>query len=185
MAEFLDIATDEVDRLRVRLMEEYGTTAAGAEVEFGLSQRELYAGSVEQVDASRYIGPDPQLDAMLATMPAQLHIFTNATRSYTQGVLKALGVERHFEQIFDVEFCGWCPKPAAEAYARVLAELDIAPEQVGFIEDNPGNIVPAHHLGMTTFLLRQEHEAADYTLANIHELHPLLLKQSLYFPRPE
>ncbi len=154
LAEFLDITVAEADELRVWLTVEYGTTAAGAEAEFGLPQRELYAGSVEQVDASRYVEPDPQLDAMLAAIPAQLYVFTNATRRYSEDVLKALGVERHFERIFDVEFCGWRPKPAAEAYARVLGEVGLPAEEVGMVEDNAVNIIPARELGMPTFLLR-------------------------------
>ncbi len=185
LAEFLGITVPDADELRVRLTVEYGTTAAGAEVEFGLPQQELYARSVEQVDASRYVAADPQLDAMLAAIPAELHIFTNATRRYAQGVLRALGVERHFAQIFDVEFCGWRPKPAAEAYARVLAEVGVPANEVGMVEDNAVNIIPARRLGMTTFLLRQEHEAAHYVLANILDLHALLHEQRLYFAEAE
>jgi len=185
LAEFLGITVPEADELRVRLTVEYGTTAAGAEVEFGLPQQELYARSVEQVDASRYVAADPQLDAMLAAIPAELHIFTNATRRYAQGVLRALGVERHFARIFDVEFCGWRPKPAAEAYARVLAEVGVPANEVGMVEDNAVNIIPARGLGMTTFLLRQEHEAAHYVLANILDLHALLHEERLYFAEAE
>ena len=185
LAEFLDITVPEADELRVRLTVEYGTTAAGAEAEFGLPQQELYAGSVEQVDARRYVAAAPELDAMLAAIPAQLYIFTNATLRYSEGVLKALGIERHFERIFDVEFCGWRPKPAAEAYARVLAEVGVPAEEVGFVEDNAANIIPARELGMTTFLLRQEHEAADYTLADILELHALLREEGLCFRQAE
>ena len=179
LAEFLDITVAEADELRVRLTVEYGTTAAGAEAEFGLPQRELYAGSVEQVDASCYVEPDPQLDAMLAAIPAQLYVFTNATRRYSEDVLKALGVERHFERIFDVEFCGWRPKPAAEAYARVLGEVGLPAEEVGMLEDNAVNIIPARELGRPTCRLRAEHAAADYTLPDILALHGLLVEEGL------
>ncbi len=167
------------EAIRVRFTQRYGTTAAGVEAEFGISQADFYAATVEQVDPTHYLGPAPALGAMLAAIPAQRHIFTNATRPYTDGVLRALGIAGHFIEVFDVAFAGWRPKPALQPYQRAVAALSLPPEQIGIIEDNPANLVPARDLGMTTFLLRQDHEAAHYRLGDILDLYQVLRQQQL------
>ncbi len=169
----------EAEQLRVGFTHRYGTTAAGVEAQFGTSQADFYAATVEQVDPTHYLRPAPELNAMLAAIPAQLHVFTNATRPYADGVLRALGITAHFAHVFDIEFAGWRPKPALQIYQRAIAVLDLPPEQIGIIEDNPANLVPACDLGMITFLLRQDHEAAHYSLSDILDLHDILCKEKL------
>ena len=173
------------EELRVRFTHQYGTTAAGVEAQFGTSQADFYAATVEQVDPTRYLQPAPELNAMLAAIPAQLHVFTNATRPYADGVLRALGIAGRFGHVFGIEFAGWRPKPALQVYQRAVAVLDLPAEQIGIIEDNPANLVPARELGMITFLLRQDHETADYCLADILDLHDILCQEKLCPQRGE
>ncbi len=173
------------NQLRVVFTKKYGTTAMGLAAEFGIPQAELYARSVERVDPCQYISSDAELDAMLAAIAADLHVFTNATRLYAEGVLNALGVEGRFCNVFDIGFFGWRPKPAREPYEAVITFLGLPAGRIGLIEDNPANIVPARELGMTTFLLRQSHEAADYSLEDILDLRELLCREGLCAPADE
>lgn len=173
------LAWQQADRMRVQLTEQYGTTAAGVEAQFGIPQARFYADTVERVDPTAHLQPDPVLRQMLAAIPMPLYILTNATAPYTEAVLAALDLADPFDAVFTVESSGWRPKPAPEAYLAALQHLKLSAETVGMIEDNPANLVPAHELGMVTFLLRARHPAARYTLDDLLDLPQLLRRCNL------
>lgn len=179
VSQALDIAHEEADRIRHDLWQRYGTSAAGLEVEHGIKQADVYAGSIETLDASQYITNDPELDDMLSRIRVPLYIFTNSTRPYCERVLDALGIRHHFEDIFDVTFTDWCPKPNSAAYTHIIQALGLPPECVGLVEDNAANLAPAVKLGMTTFLLRNGDDSADYVLDDILELYDILKRDQL------
>ena len=69
------------------------------------------------------------------------------------GVLRCLGVEKHFPSVFDITLTRYIPKPNPEPYHQVLDTLCIAGEKCMMIEDMPANLQPAKELGMTTVLV--------------------------------
>ena len=82
ISERLNIPWERANRMRVRTWREYGATARGLEVEHGIPQREFFAGSIEQVCVEDYIRPQPELRAMLQSLPQRLYVFTNAPCVY-------------------------------------------------------------------------------------------------------
>ena len=179
IADHFGIGWDSADHIRVDLWRRYGTTAAGLEREYGVPQADFYAATIETVDPTQYISPEPELAAMLSALPLHICLFTNATRPYADGVLEALGLSGQFTSISDVSSRSWCPKPERQAYDVVMSALGLPPEQVGFVEDHVANIVPAAELGLTVFLMRQAHPAADYVLDDILDLGELLRRERL------
>jgi putative hydrolase of the HAD superfamily len=57
-------------------------------------------------------------------------------------------------------------KPDPAVYALAAARLQLAPADVVFVDDLPGNLKPAHALGMTTVL----HRGADRTVPELEAL---------------
>jgi putative hydrolase of the HAD superfamily len=98
-------------------------------------------------------------------------IFTNAPGDYARRVLATLGIERHFDNVFDIRFHAFQPKPDPAAYCRVLTALRVCPDEVVFLEDTPCNLRPARALGMTTILIEEapQHDGsdADYVVPDI------------------
>ncbi|HCU36831.1 MAG TPA: hypothetical protein DGT21_15700 [Armatimonadetes bacterium] len=179
IATHLGIAAQQADSIRVDLWLRYGTTAAGFEREYGVAQADFYAATIETVDPTEYISPEPELAAMLAQLPLRLCLFTNATEAYAEGVLHALRVREQFSTIYDIASRDWCPKPEPRAYDTVMSALELPPAEVGFVEDHVANIPPARELGWTVFLMRQEHPAAHYVLDDILDLEALLRRERL------
>ena len=107
----------------------------------------------------------------LGEVDAVKAIFTNAPGDYARRVLAALGIERHFEHMFDIRFHTFRPKPDPAAYERVLATLGVVGAEVAFLEDTACNLLPARALGMTTILVgdmpRQGEVAADHVAPDI------------------
>ncbi|NLO06316.1 MAG: pyrimidine 5'-nucleotidase [candidate division WS1 bacterium] len=153
IARRLDLAWEEADRLRVRTWRQYGATARGLEIEFGIPQREFFAGSIERVPIERYISPQPELAAMLARLPQRLYVFTNAPAAYACRTLKALGIAEQIDGVFDIETTGGRPKPECHCYDHVVEEIGAPPERVALVEDTEENLAPAVALGMLTIKL--------------------------------
>jgi putative hydrolase of the HAD superfamily len=168
----LGLPHPEADALRIRTWRQYGTTARGLQAEFGVHPKALYDWAISLIEPSDYLVPNPALAVMLAGLTASCHLFTNAPEQYARNVLRALGIERYFDRIFDIESHGWVCKPSRAIYEQALAALDLPAAQVALIEDNPRNLAPAAELGMLTVLLdgRDDPGPADLIIYRIEDL---------------
>jgi putative hydrolase of the HAD superfamily len=129
--------------------ESHGLTVCGLRAVHGVDPQE-YFSFVHGVDYTQFLVPAPELDAQLQALPQHKSIFTNADAAHAAAVLERLGIARHFDQIFDVSWSEFQPKPHPASYRRVLETLGCAPQHAVLIEDTPRNLVPARELGMTT-----------------------------------
>jgi len=163
----LGLPREQADAERRRLWREYGTTARGAEIEYGLPQRDLYLHSLEDLDPAEYLTRDEPLAHMLLGLNADRFVVTNSAANYAHRVLAALGIDHCFERVFDIEALGWQPKPEHAAYHCVLDALARPAAEVGMVEDFPWNLAPARELGMFTIYLGADAAEADVTLTDV------------------
>jgi putative hydrolase of the HAD superfamily len=170
LAHHLDLPREQADSERRRLWREYGTTARGAEIEYGLPQRDLYVHSLEDLDPAEYLCRDEPLAQMLLGLEADRFVVTNSAANYAHRVLAALGLDHCFQRVFDIEALGWRPKPEEAAYQCVLEALGRPAAEVGMIEDFPWNLAPAQELGMFTVYLGPDGAEADVTLTDLLQL---------------
>lgn len=185
LARRLTLGQQEADELRKRLWRQYGTTARGGEVEFGIPQREMYVNSLEGLDPAAYLCPDEPLARMLESLPAELCVLTNSAAEYAHRVLRALAIDHCFSRVFDIEFLQWCPKPEEAAYGCVLEALRRPAEELAMVEDFPWNLVPAQELGMFTVYLGPGAAAADLCLTTLLDLPAGLAEAGVKLGRPE
>ncbi|MCE5237942.1 HAD-IA family hydrolase [bacterium] len=184
LAHRLNLPREQADAERRRLWREYGTTARGAEIEYGLPQRELYLHSLEDLDPREYLGRDEALAGMLQGLDADRFVVTNAAGNYARRVLAALGIDHCFQRVFDIEALGWRPKPEHAAYQCVLDALGRPAAEVGMVEDFPWNLVPAQELGMLTVYLGADEAEADVTLTNLLDLPAALAEAGVRLTHP-
>ena len=170
LAHRLQLPHEEADELRARLWRQYGTSARGAEIEFGLAQPEFYHESLKTLDPAEHLSRDEPLAAMLESLPAALYVVTNSATDYAHRVLKALGLDHCFAGVFGIEAFEWCPKPEETAYRCVLRSIGRDPAEVAMVEDFPWNLIPAKQLGMFTIFLGPEQEEADLWLQRLLDL---------------
>ena len=74
-------------------------------------------------------------------------------RSIMTAVLRALGLERHFEAVFSIEHTGFRPKPQAAGFRRLLHRHGLHARSCVMVEDNLPKLVTARRLGMRTVLV--------------------------------
>lgn len=160
---FLHLDAEAAREARYDYYNRYGTTLRGLQTHYGDKvDVEEYLRYVHDLDMAAFLALDEELDLRLSQIAARKSIFTNSPAEHAERVLKALGIERHFEHVFDIRFHQFEPKPSMAVYHRVLEAIGVPGEQVLFIEDTRQNLVPARQLGMTTILLSdQAHDAAD------------------------
>lgn len=171
MQQRLGIDRDTVNRLRQGYYERYGTTGRGLYLHHDLDADE-YFSFVHDVPVEELLRRDGDLDGMLCSLDAEKVIFTNATAKHARRVLRALGIERHFQRIIDIYDLEFIPKPDIRAYERVLRLLDARPEECVLLEDRARNLRPGKALGMITVLVggRSAEEGADFVLEDVTEL---------------
>jgi len=148
----LGIPASRVLELRNRYYRLYGTTGRGLYLHHHLDVHD-YLIYVHDLPVEEYLSPDPLLDEVLDSIEAEKVVFTNSPREYVQRVLRALGVERHFDRIFDIYFLEQINKPDRRAYLKVIKALETDGQDCLIVDDLARNLKPGKDLGMVTVLV--------------------------------
>lgn len=168
-----DLSSEEADTLRRAYFQTYGTTMRGLQVNHHIDPDE-FLHAVHDIALQEYLQPNPRLDTVLASIPQDKVIFTNASREHAERVLGLLGIKRHFLRIVDIRDMGYESKPQPAAYRRICELLGVRPEECLFLEDNVRNLRPAKALGMTTVLVHHGSDSADdsvdYSIPCVEEI---------------
>jgi putative hydrolase of the HAD superfamily len=154
-----NIGSDEAHKIRHTYWKKYGTTLGGLMAEHKVDPHG-YLDFVHDVDMA-LLRPDADLRRQIISLPGRKLVFTNADAPYAERVLAARGLDNLFEDIFDIHRMQHVPKPVAESYDSLCAQLDINPARALFVEDSPHNLLPAKALGMTTIWVNHGIEAVS------------------------
>ena len=163
--------------LRQEYLRRYGSTMRGLMIHHHLNADD-FLEYVHDVGVESRLSSNPGLHELLASIPVEKGIFTSGHKPHAQRVLRCLGVERYFPQIFDIIFTGFIPKPNPEPYRQILEHLSLDGRDCMMIEDLPANLKPAKDLGMTTVLVGPAMQGidgvVDHTIESILELGNIL-----------
>jgi putative hydrolase of the HAD superfamily len=145
-----------IDGLSARALQKhwysrYGTTLKALMDEYDIDAEE-FLSFAHQIDRSR-LEPRPLLSDAIGDLPGRKLIFTNGSRQHALDTARALGIERHFEAVFDIAEAGFEPKPRMTAYRRFLDRHGVDPQRSAMFEDLEKNLQAPHELGMTTVLV--------------------------------
>jgi len=159
--------------LRQEYLRKYGSTMRGLIIHHNLNAGD-FLEYVHDVGVEKRLSPNPDLEGLLKSITLEKGIFTSGHKPHAQRVLRCLGVERHFPQIFDIIFTRFIPKPNPEPYRQILDHLCLCGPECMMIEDLPANLKPAKELGMTTVLVGESpggmDGCVDYEIREIQEL---------------
>ena len=170
MEEQLDMPPSEVPALREHYYLTYGTTMRGLQIHHGIDPED-YLAYVHDLPLEDYIGPNDELDRVLAEIETEKTIFTNASAEHARRVLAILGIKRHFDCIIDVRAMGYMSKPDPEAYQRALEILGVSGDECLIVDDRARNLTPAKELGMITVLVGSEKTAdVDFVIGEVAEI---------------
>jgi putative hydrolase of the HAD superfamily len=152
--DFLKLGHDDAYSVQKKYFKDHGTTMNGLMIHHNLDPNH-YLDYVHQIDLSG-IPKDQILSDALAKLPGKKIIFTNGSTGHASRVIKHLGIEHHFEGIFDIVDSQFTPKPDPSVYEILIKRFGIRPEKAVMVEDMAKNLRPAADLGMTTVWVRTD-----------------------------
>jgi putative hydrolase of the HAD superfamily len=148
VSHYLGLDRVEAKRHQKKLFRAYGSTMRGMMLQHGM-QPAPFLHYVHDID----LAPVPDgaaLDAALARLPGRKLVFTNGSVPHAERILAKLGIDRHFEAIFDIVAADYVPKPDPGTYQQMCARHGVDPTRAAMVEDIARNLVPAAAMGMTT-----------------------------------
>ncbi len=165
---FLGLPPKEAREIQKRYLLEHGTTLRGL-MDNHVVNPEHYLDHVHDIDFTPIKRNDRLRDA-ITQLDGRKLVFTNASKPYAVEVLKRIGIEDLFDDVFDIVAAEMLPKPRLEVYHKFLKDHDVDPEKSVMFEDMVRNLKPAHELGMATVWINTGDEwgRADYDADIVH-----------------
>jgi putative hydrolase of the HAD superfamily len=154
IAHRLDVHPGEAYTLQHFYFRTYGSTLRGL-MECDHVDPDEFLNYVHDVDLTP-LHPNPRLRPGLERLPGRRYVFTNGSKDHATRVLKQVGLDGVWTDIWDIHTIGFVPKPQPNAYAKIVAVGGFAPAKAAMFEDTARNLVPAHALGMTTVFIRSD-----------------------------
>jgi putative hydrolase of the HAD superfamily len=147
VSRYLNLDEDSAARIRRDLSRKHGTTLTGLMSEHNFNDPESYLEFAHPTDVERYLHKDPELVAVLDSIPLPKSILTNAPAEHARRILEYLEIESFFEKIFDIRISGFRGKPDRAVYLRVLAELNRDAPEVLFIDNRFDYLLAFREIG--------------------------------------
>jgi putative hydrolase of the HAD superfamily len=129
----------------------YGTTLRGLMEEHAIGPED-FLDFTHDIDRSSLL-PNMALATAITVLPGRKLILTNGSREHAMRTAEALGLEKMFEDIFDIAAADFVPKPAAATYERFFERHVVDPARAVMFEDLARNLIIPHERGMTTVLV--------------------------------
>ncbi|MBC8239380.1 MAG: pyrimidine 5'-nucleotidase [Alphaproteobacteria bacterium] len=140
--------------IQKKYFREHGTTMRGLMHHHNV-EPDAFLDFVHEVDLSE-VPSDPVLDAHLSRLPGRKLIFTNGSTSHAENITRHLGIDHHFDDIFDIVACEFIPKPDPGVYTTLVKKFGVEPGSSVMVEDMAKNLRPAAEMGMSTVWIRTD-----------------------------
>jgi putative hydrolase of the HAD superfamily len=129
----------------------YGGTLRGLMNEHDVSPG-YFLDFVHDIDRTS-LRPNHSLASAIAALPGRKLIFTNGSREHALRTAAGLGIDKMFDDIFDIVASDLVPKPDPLTYDRFFEKHGVDPRRAAMFEDISRNLVVPHARGMTTTLV--------------------------------
>ena len=154
ISEKLNVSIEEAKKIQKNYFYEYDTTLNGMIKNHQINANE-FLEFVHDIDID-FLKKDVQLDQELQNLKGKKIIFTNGSRKHAINVTRKIGIEKHFDDIFDITDSEFMPKPSKEPYKKLVEKHKIDPNLCVFIEDIARNLKPAYEMGMKTIWIEND-----------------------------
>ena len=130
---------------------------------------------VHDIDLS-FMEKDLVLRNELENINLNKFVFTNGSRAHVKNIVKTLGIEDQFKDIFDIVDAKYHPKPEAKAFDLMVDKFKINPKETLYIEDIAKNLSIGKKRGtITAWLINNEYwgkkesdkDYIDYKIENL------------------
>jgi len=154
ISEKLNVNMVEAKEIQKNYFYEYNTTLNGMINNHKIDANE-FLEFVHDVDIG-FLKKDSLLNEELMKLDGKKIIFTNSSRKHAVNVIRKIGIDQHFDDIFDIVDSEYVPKPNIVSYKKLVEKHKIDPKLCVFIEDIARNLKPAYEMGMKTIWIEND-----------------------------
>jgi len=150
----LDVSMDKAKKIQKDYFYEYNTTLNGLIKNHKIDANE-FLEFVHDINID-FLKKDLKLSEELKKLDGKKMIFTNGPKKHALNITQKIGIDQHFDEIFDIVDSNFVPKPNMEPYKKLIEKHKIDPNLCVFVEDIARNLKPAHEMGMTTVWIEND-----------------------------
>ena len=150
----LNVTVEEAKKIQKNYFHEYNTTLNGMIKNHKINANE-FLEFVHDIDID-FLKKDTKLEEELKKLSGKKIIFTNGSRKHAINVTQKIGIDQHFDDIFDIVDSEFIPKPAMEPYNKLVQKHKIDPKLCVLVEDIARNLKPAYEMGMKTVWIEND-----------------------------
>ena len=150
----LNISVEEARKIQKNYFYEYNTTLNGMIKNHKINPDE-FLEFVHDINID-FLKKDIKLAKEIKDLPGKKIIFTNGSKKHAINVTKKIGIDQHFDHIFDIVDSDFIPKPSIEAYKKLIEKHKIDPKLSVLVEDIARNLKPAYEMGMQTVWIEND-----------------------------
>ena len=150
----LNLDLKEAKKLQKNYFHKYNTTLNGLIKNHKIDPNE-FLEFVHDINIE-FLQKDINLGNEIEKLDGLKIIFTNGSRKHALNVTRKLGIDRLFDDIFDIVDCKFIPKPLVEPYKKLVEKHKIDPKLCVFVEDIARNLKPAYEMGMKTIWIEND-----------------------------
>jgi len=154
ISEKLNVNMVEAKEIQKNYFYEYNTTLNGMINNHKIDANE-FLEFVHDVNIN-FLKKDSLLNEELMKLDGKKIIFTNSSRKHAMNVIRKIGIDQHFDDIFDIVDSEYVPKPDIVSYKKLVEKHKIDPKLCVFIEDIARNLKPAYEMGMKTIWIEND-----------------------------
>ncbi|AYH42793.1 pyrimidine 5'-nucleotidase [Azoarcus sp. DN11] len=183
VARHLALSDDDANALRVRYWRRYGATLTGLMRHHGIDPHDFLRETHRFERLHKMMVFERALGALLRRLPGRKIVFSNGPQGYAGAVLDAMGIRRHFSDVYGIEQMRFHPKPQTHAFRHLLHDLKLLPQRCILVEDSAENLRTARRLGMKTVLVGRGVKKPAYVDARIASILDLRRAAGRLLPR--
>jgi len=154
ISEKLNISIEKARKIQKNYFYEYNTTLNGMIKNHKIDANE-FLDYVHDINID-FLKKDAKLSQELEKLNGKKIIFTNGSKKHAMNVTKRIGIDQHFDDIFDIVESEFIPKPAVEPYNKLVEKHKIDPNLCVLVEDIARNLKPAYEIGMKTVWIEND-----------------------------
>ena len=156
ISEKLNIDLKKAKELQTNYFYKYNTSLNGLMIHHDIPPKE-FLKYVHDIDLS-FMKKDLVLREELENLNMRKLIFTNGSIDHANNVLKHLGIDDLFEDIFDITDAEYQPKPEPRAFDLMVKKFKLNPVDTIYVEDIAKNLSIGKKRGCTTVWLINNEE---------------------------
>ena len=173
LQQHLQLDEQAANALRVDYWQRYGATLSGMVRHHATDPDHFLWHTHQFPELPKMVVHEPQLRQVLQRLPGKKLVFSNAPQHYAHEVLKLLGVDDLFDDLFAIEHARYRPKPQMAGFVRLLRKHRLNPAQCVMVEDSAENLQTAKRLGMKTVWVSASQRLPAYVDVKIQNVKQL------------